>query len=507
MSNQANILIRYGRGESEGREFPVNKEDILIGRASECDIQLDDQNVSRFHASLRFTADGIWILDMDSKNGTFIGDEPIPSNRRIPLKPDQSFQIGTYVFKAVVPRASSMDATIIQPGSALNLMYDLEALRKTEFPQMLDWTNLDNAASAPTPVRTVNKMKQVIDEKIATSRWHIGSYPLELIGGFMATAAAFVNAESPQEIAYVEGCSVGLNLIAQSLDLKPGDNIVFCDMEYPANVYCWMSLERDRVEIKQVPSICGGLTLESLRPVVNDRTRVVAASAVQFFSGHRTDLSAIGKFCRERNILFVVDAIQAVGHMPIDVREMNIDVLVTGGHKSLMTAPSTGFMYVRNEVCEKLKPRVVGAISTKDWFYYLNYDMTPHPGAWRFMVGTPNFVGMAGMIESMTMLNELKRDVTDRHTTRLAARALRIAQERGYELTTMPGEHGPIATFKSKMDNDQTLAHLQKIFQEEGVALARQVDRQGNAHVRMSFHCYNTEEEITHAFDALDKVQ
>lgn len=505
MLNQPDVILRYANTNSEGSDFPVHKEDILIGRSSECDIQLDDQEVSRFHASLRITSDGIWLLDMDSKNGTLIDEQPIPPNRRISLRPEQGFRVGGYTFKVIVPHDTNMDTTIIQPGAAQAYMYDLEALRATEFPRMLDWTNLDNAASAPTPMRTLNAIKQILDEKIATSQWHIGKYPLELIGNFMASTAAFINAASPNEIVYVDGCSVGLNLIAQSIDLKPGDNIIFCDLEYPANVYPWMSLQRDGVVIKQVPSICGGLTLETLRAAVDDQTRVVTASAVQFFSGHRTNLAAIGKFCRERNILFVVDAIQAIGHMPIDVRSMNIDVLVTGGHKSLMTMPNVGFMYVRGAVCAAMKPRVVGAVSTSNWLHYLNYDMTPHPGAWRFLIGTPNFVGIAGMVESMSLLTELKRETIDRHTTRLAARALRVAQEHGYELTTTMGEHGPIATFKSKLGKDETQAYLQKIEEEQGIAIARHVDREHNAHLRMSFHCYNTEEEVIRAFDALDK--
>jgi selenocysteine lyase/cysteine desulfurase len=507
MSDLHEAIIQYRKADSNlhGWDFPVRKDEILIGRSPDCDIQLDDQDVSRFHATLRFTPDGVWLLDMDSRNGILIDGQPIPPNRRIPLRFEQNFHVGSYIFQVFVPRASSIDATVVQTSAASRYVYDIEALRTAEFPRMLDWINLDNAASAPTPLRTVNRMKQVLDEKIATSQWHIGNYPLELIGAFMASAAGFINAESPQEIVYVEGCSVGLNLIAQSLSLEPGDNIVFCDLEYPANVYCWMSLQRDGILIKQVPSVCGGLTLEALRTTVDERTRVVAASAVQFFSGHRTDLAAIGTFCRERNIIFVVDAVQAIGHMPIDVRSMNIDVLVTGGHKSLMTAPSVGFMYVRAAVCDAMKPRVVGALSTSDWLYYLNYDMTPHPGAWRFLIGTPSFVGMAGMVESISLLSELQREAIDRHTTRLAARALRMAQERGYELTTTIGEHGPIATFKSKLSKDQTGAYLQKIQSEDGVAIARQHDRLGNAHLRMSFHCYNTEEEIVRAFDVLDK--
>ena len=506
MVNQAKLTLRYRTDGSEPKDFLIEKEDVLIGRSPECDIQLDDQQVSRFHASLTVGTDELWLLDMDSKNGTLIEDQPIPPNRRVALQSGQSFRLGSYSFQVIVPRAVDPNATVVQLGTPRFYMYDLEQLRTTEFPQMLDWVNLDNAASAPTPQRTLNKMKQILDEKIATSQWHLGTYPLELIGSFMSTAANFINAASPQEIVYVEGCSVGLNLIAQSLGLNPGDNVVFCDVEYPANVYCWMSLERDGVQIKQIPAAQGGLTLEALRDGVDERTRVVAASAVQFFSGHRTNLATIGQFCRERNILFVVDAVQCIGHIPMDVRAMNIDVLVTGGHKSLMTAPSVGFMYVRGEVCNTLKPRVVGALSNADWLYYLNYDMTPHPGAWRFLIGTPNFVGMAAMIESMAFLNELTREAIDRHTTRLAARALKLAQEHGYELTTTLGEHGSIATFESKWGKDETLRHLQQMYIESKVALARQVDRQGESHLRMSFHCYNTEAEIEQAFSVLDKL-
>jgi selenocysteine lyase/cysteine desulfurase len=193
--------------------------------------------------------------------------------------------------------------------------------------------------------------------------------------------------------------------------------------------------------------------------------------------------------------------------MLIDVRQMNIDVLVTGGHKSLMTMPGTGFMYVREAVCAGLKPRVIGALSTASWLHYLNYDLTPQPGAMRFLIGTPNLVGVAGVIESMALLTELNREAIDRHTTRLAAHTLRMAQERGYELTTPLGEHGSIATFKSKLGNDQTTAYLQKIVAEEGIAIGRHLDRESHPHLRISFHCYNTEEEIARGFEALDKMQ
>lgn len=502
MPNQPQVILRCSERDSEVRDFPIDKEDTLIGRAAECDIQLDDPSASRFHATLRVAADGIWLLDMESTNGTVIEDKLIPPNRRIALRPGQSFRIGRYAFTAVISEHKETMGTMIAPSLARPRMYDVEALRQAEFPHMLDWINLDNAAGAPAPVRTINKMKQILDERIANPRWHIGNYLLELMGSFTGAAAALVNAESPGEIVYVEGCSVGLNLFAQSLELAKGDNIVLCDLEHAANVYPWMSLQRKGVIIKQIPAVDGGLTLASLSAAVDGRTRIVAASAVQFFTGHRTDLTAIGKFCREQGILFVVDAIQAVGHIPIDVRAMNIDVLVTGAHKSLMASPGNGFMYVREAVCAGLKPRVVGSLSTTNSPNSLNYDMTPQPGAARLLLGTPSVEGMAGIIESIGLITELGREAIDRHTTHLAARALRTGEERGYKLTTTAGEHGPIATFKSRVGKDETGALVQRL-EDQGITLAGQVDRGGEAHFRMSFHCYNTEQELARAFDAL----
>jgi cysteine desulfurase / selenocysteine lyase len=116
-------------------------------------------------------------------------------------------------------------------------------------------------------------------------------------------------------------------------------------MEFPSNAFPWMTLPSPGVEARIVPAD-GGLTLETLIPYVDERTRVVAASAIQFFTGHRTNLAAIGAFCRQRGILFVVDAIQAIGHMALDVQRMKIDVLASGGQKSLLSLPGIGLLYV-----------------------------------------------------------------------------------------------------------------------------------------------------------------
>ncbi|HEY5729882.1 MAG TPA: aminotransferase class V-fold PLP-dependent enzyme [Anaerolineales bacterium] len=503
MANLPPTTLRYGEKDSEIREYSISKEDVLIGRSEECDINLDDKQTSRFHASLKITPDGFWLTDMDSTNGTLVDDKPIPPNRRVAIKSDQTFQVGSVVFSIQVEDTVESQKTLIQTKMP-RFMYDVEALRASEFSHIKDLVILNNAATAPLPIRSQQKMQEVFEQRIATTRWHIGSYPLDIYFEYLTAAANLLNA-SVSEMAGVEGCSMGLNLFAQALGGKPDDNIVFCDVEYPANVYPWMSLQRDGVEVKVIPAVDGGLTLESLQEAVNDKTRLVAVSAVQFFTGHHTELGSIGKFCRERNILFVVDAIQAVGHIPIDVQEMNIDVLVTGGHKSLMAIPGVGFMYVREAVWKELQPRLMGSISVRDWSNYLNYNASPEESAQRFLIGTPNFTGQQAAVASMGLINELTREAIDTHTTKLAALALKTANENGYETVTNDHMHGSIATFKSKWSDDETGKYLLELEEEKGILMAKLVNREGDPHIRMSFHCYNTEEDVQRGFEALEK--
>src|SRR5450432_879714 len=203
-----------------------------------------------------------------------------------------------------------------------------------------------------------------------------------------------INAASIDEIVGLSSTSTALNIVAQSLPWQAGDNVVLVDGEFPSNVYPWMRLQdRQGVEVRLIPNQ-PGMTLEALAPFVDARTRVVTASMVQFFSGHRTDLAAIGHFCREKGILFVVDGIQAVGHFPVDVQAMGIDIFASGGQKSLMGPPGIGFLYVRRDLADSMRPALIGANSVVDFMHWLKYDLTPLPGAARFALGTTNFGGV-----------------------------------------------------------------------------------------------------------------
>ena len=374
-------------------------------------------------------------------------------------------------------------------------MFDVQQLRQDEFPHSLQQLFFNSASICLLPKRVQTKMNDSSQRLMADPFSHWRDEIMPMLAGMGETLIRMINADKVEEITPITSTPYGLNALAQSIPWQVGDNVVLCDVEFPANVYPWMNLERDGVEARFVPSRNGGLTVEALAEAVDARTRVVTVSMVQFFTGHRSDLMALGQFCHDRGILFVVDAIQAIGHIPLDVQAMHIDALVTGGQKSLLAAPGTGFMYVREAVCEILRPRFIGGNGTKDYMFWLDYDITPAPGAARFGMGTPNAVGLVGMTESVKLLRELGVAAIDQHTSAVAQAAMTMLDRIGYEVITPREAHAGIVTFVSGRDSAATDQFINDL-REHKVAAVKHLDRSGKAHIRFSFHCYNTVEEI-----------
>lgn len=385
-------------------------------------------------------------------------------------------------------------------------MYNLHQLRATEFPHSEEIIYFNYAAISLLPARAQAKVKWAIDElgRNPISFWM--RHGFTYMTRFQEEVAAFLNAAAPAEIVPATTTSAALNAIAQALPWQTGDNLLFCNLEFPSNAYPWMSLARDGVEVRQATAVSGGLTLEAIEPLVDANTRLIAASAIQFFSGHRTDLTAVGRFCRERDILFVVDAIQAIGHIKIDVQAMYIDVLASGGMKSLMALPGLGILYVRQEIAEKMQPRSFAANATVDFMHWLNYDLTPAAAAQRFANGTPNLPGIIAAVESVALINELGIENIDRHTRGLADRLIPILSEMAYEVVTARPSPGPIVTWKWETNNEAADALVAQLAQRD-VYIAKHLDAQGHPYLRASFHCYNTPEEVARFGHILGETQ
>lgn len=378
--------------------------------------------------------------------------------------------------------------------------YDLDTLRAEFKPAANGVTYLNHASISPIPASVTQAVVEVTEaiSQHGSDGFHAYDY---LFADLPEQVGKLVNTE-PEQVTFVQNTSVGLNLIAQSLPLQAGDNVLLCDVEFPSNVYPWMNLARKGVETRLVPAQDGGLTLEVLDAARDSRTRVVAVSVVQFFTGRHEDLVALGKYCDRHNLLLIVDAIQGAGLVPVDMQAMGVDAVVAGGQKALLAPPGQGFMALRPELVDILEPVFVGPLSVVDWQHWLHYDMTPNPGARRFDTGTPNLSGMAGLLAAVKLLMSLGVEHINRWVTYLGDLAVADLTERGYRVIT-PERHANIVTFVPKGDANQLAEQLQ----ERKIIISARQDAGGVPHLRISAHCYNTEEEILRVGKMLSELE
>lgn len=356
---------------------------------------------------------------------------------------------------------------------------------------------LDHAAISPLPRRVREAMVRYVDCRGVTFGFQ---EPFEAVASHLRAAIARLIGAVPEEIAFVQNTSHGLNIAAQSLPLLPGDNVIFCDMEFPSNVYPWMVLERQRgVEARCIPHEDGGLTLEALQRCADERTRVVAVSSVEFLTGFRTDLESIGAWCRERGVYFVVDGIQSVGAAPLDVRACHIDFLSCGAPKWLMGPVGIGFLYCRQPLLERLTPPMAGCISVVGWENWRDYDLTFLPDAARFELGGPNLVGMVGLLAAVELLLEVGVEVIHSHTIELTDGLIADLEGRGYRVVSNqhPAHRSAIVSFA--VPGDPQAAHAR--LQQAGVAVSLR-----EAFIRVSPHGYNTHEEVARVGEVLGDV-
>ena len=206
-------------------------------------------------------------------------------------------------------------------------------------------------------------------------------------------AAALVNADLAST-CLVPNTSAGLNLLVEGLDWRAGDRVAVPGCEFPANLLPWLGLEARGVRVDRIADREGVVGLEAVETALRPETRVVALSAVQFLSGARADLEAVGALCRERGVLFAVDAIQAVGAVGLDVEAAHVDLLACGGHKWIGGMQGAGFAVVGPRLLERLEPVRGWLNGPVDWDDFASVRPELHPDATRFHTGTLPTAGL-----------------------------------------------------------------------------------------------------------------
>jgi len=222
--------------------------------------------------------------------------------------------------------------------------------------------------------------------------------------------AQLVNAH-PAEIALLKNTSEGLNVAANGIPFKAGDNVVVNLSEHPNNIYCWLNLQRRGVEVRWAPTREGEVTVEALAATVDERTRALAIALVTYAPGNRNDVKALAAFCRARGIHTVVDAVQAVGTVNVDVADLGVDMLATSGHKALFVPHGVGLFYCRQERLGDIPPFYVarsGMVRPVAVEHdAAHYELALTPTAARYEIGNNNYLGITVLNESLKFLLDL----------------------------------------------------------------------------------------------------
>jgi cysteine desulfurase / selenocysteine lyase len=309
----------------------------------------------------------------------------------------------------------------------------------------------------------------------------------------------FIGAEG-SEIAFPKNTSEGINLVAQSLSLPEGSNVILCpELEHAANVYPWVNLKRKGVSLKRVSPRDGQIDVADIQSQIDGRTKVVTVSSVSFVSGARTDLQALSRICRERGIFLMVDAAQSLGIVPTDVKELGMDALACSVQKGLLGVYGQGLLYCRAEWARKMNPpflsrsNVAGALHESDLGDLDNVVLSD--GAVRFETGNPNFIGVFALDRAMDLIEAATVPRIFAHVLYLGRRLAAELRRSGYRVVTPEPEEqrASIVVFEHSSP-EELVSELKK---REVVASARR------GRVRVSFHMMNDDADLDRLMDGI----
>lgn len=361
-----------------------------------------------------------------------------------------------------------------------------------QFPVTGNLIYLNHAAVSPLSKPAADAMRWLADDGELYGSLHYDQW-MATYESVRAAAAALLHAHR-DEVALMKNTSEGISTVAMGIDWRPGDKVVVFHEEFPANQYPWRRLESDGVRLHWLSAYA---PLDAIDEACRG-ARLLALSFVQYLSGYRADLTAIGEICRRHGTFFFVDAIQGLGAFPLDVRKSNIQALAADGHKWLTGPEGCAILYVQKEVQDLVRPAEFGWMTVANYADYSSRDMTLRPDAGRYEPGTLNTIGIYGLNAAMRFLLEAGIPEIAGAVQGLGDRLAAGAQSKGYEVLGPPRTPetgaGIVTVRKDGIDSRMVVKDLRD---NRVIAAPRQ------GWIRLSPHFYISPEEIDRVIDLL----
>ena len=370
----------------------------------------------------------------------------------------------------------------------------LDKIRK-EFPVVDSITYLNHAACAPISTRVRTAMESLLKDHNENAAFNHGQWDSR-IREVRELVSGFINA-SPEDIAFVKNTSEGISFVASGLPWQAGDNVVINTLEFPANVFPWLNLKHLGVETRFVEDRDGRVLTDDIRDAMDERTRVVAMSHIQYGNGYRCDIESVGSLCRDRDVVFVVDAIQSLGHINVDLAQTPVDILTGATYKWLMGPEGGGIFYCSPSIMDQIQLHEIGCNAMAEAGVYDTFAFELASDARRFECGTLNTIGIYGLGAALELLMEVGSDVIEDRLRLLSDTLIDGLERKGYRILSHRGENewSGIVTFVS---DRYPAEEIHQTIRENKIIEAL---RFGG--IRVSPHFYNTEEEVLRVIDVL----
>jgi cysteine desulfurase / selenocysteine lyase len=384
---------------------------------------------------------------------------------------------------------------------------DADALIRREFAALAT-PYVDVAARGPLPASAKQAAEAILTAQLTgivpKAEW------LNLVETTRSLAAPLIGA-SADEVAFTKNVSEGLNIVGAGLSLSPGDRIIVApSAEHPNNVFPWLwaAQERSAEVVAVSPGPNEGLE-QALINRIDSRTKLVAVTAVDFATGRRTDLAAIGTACRTVGAFLLVDAAQSSGVLVQDMEKLPVDGWATAAQKGLLAPYGLGLLYVRRDWVDRIRPVALARFSVE---VDADHEAAGAEDGWRlrdgarrYEIGNYNYIGLAALRASLDLLLQIGPANVERRSV-AASEQLRSALS-GLDIPILPVSEG----YRS---------HILAIAEHQGAghdrsevgwlnALSAALTRDGIAHsvrrgaVRLSTHMHLLPDSVTRIIDTI----
>jgi len=367
---------------------------------------------------------------------------------------------------------------------------NLTEIRKL-FPVTAQKVYLNHAAISPLSSRVTEKLEWYIDERMF-GEIDVFEQANAIRQKLRHSVARLINAQ-PEHIGFVMNTSEGFNWLVHGLTWQKGDQVILFDYEFPSNIYPFLQLEKQGVEIVWVKNRDGAISIDDIEAAITPKTRLLSISFVEYANGYRNNLKAIGALCKAHNIIFSVDGIQGNGAMHMDVSEFQIDFMSNGGAKWLMGTMGVSFVYIRPQLLLKLEPVFAGWLGVENAWDFSTHKLDYLPDARRLEIATANFMGITALSESLGLLLETGIPQIEAHLLRLGELLITGMQKNGLKFmgSENPARRSGISSFSGK-----DITGLAGFLTQRNIICSVR-----NGWLRVSPHFYNSEEEIQRIID------